>query len=323
MTLLAILHAYGFSRESLSLVHSFLENRQQRVKINGSFSTFKYIVLGVPQGSVLGPPFFNIYINDLLLSIQNTDICNYADDTTIYACHKNIDNVIQSLESDSNVIIQWFTDNFMKLNTDKCHFMILGKSSNQDVTVNVGSSIIGNTEEEKLVGVMIDKKLTFETHINKLCKKAGNKLFALSRLSLYMNSNKLRILMRAFVMSQFQYCQLAWMFHSRHLNNKINKIHERALRIAYKDYVSSFDILLERDKSVTIHTKNLQTLMTEIFKTQNSMNLPFMNEIFREQENMYSLRNNNEFVIPRIKTVNFGSESIRYRGPQLWLSLPH
>ena len=104
----------------------------------------------------------------------------------------------------------------MKLNTDKCHFMILGKSSNQDVTVNVGSSVIGNTEEEKVLGVMIDKKLTFETHINKLCKKAGNKLFALSRLSPYMNSNKLRILMRAFVMSQFQYCQLAWILHSRH-----------------------------------------------------------------------------------------------------------
>ena len=122
-------------------------------------------------------------------------------------------------------------------------------------------------------------------------------------------------------MSQFQYCQMAWMFHSRHLNNKIHKIHERALRIVYKDYVSSFDILLERDKSVTIHTKNLQTLMTEIFKTQNSMNPPFMNEIFRERENMYDLRNNNEFVIPRIKTVNFGSESIRNRGPQLWFSL--
>ena len=122
-------------------------------------------------------------------------------------------------------------------------------------------------------------------------------------------------------MSQFQYCQLAWMFHSRHLNDKINKIHERALRIAYKDYVSSFDILLERDKSVTIHTKNLQTLMTKIFKTQNSMDLPFMNEIFRERENMYNLRNNNEFVIPWIKTVNFGSESIRYRGPQLCFSL--
>ena len=75
------------------------------MKINGSFSTFKYLALSVPQGSVLGPLFFNIYINDLLLSIQETDICNYADDTTIYAFHKNIDNVIWSLENDSTVII--------------------------------------------------------------------------------------------------------------------------------------------------------------------------------------------------------------------------
>ena len=104
--LLAKLHAYGFSLESLSLFHSFLENRQQRVKISGSFSTFKYLALGGPQGSVLGPLSFNIYINDLLLSVQETDICNYTDDTTRYACHKNIDNVIWSLENDSAVIIQ-------------------------------------------------------------------------------------------------------------------------------------------------------------------------------------------------------------------------
>ena len=196
------------------------------------------------------------------------------------------------------------------------------QSSNQDVSVNVGSSVIGNTDEEKLSGVTIDKKLTFETNINKLCKKAGNKLFALSRMSSYMNSNKLRILMRAFVMSQFQYCQLAWTLHSRHLNNEINKIQGRALRIAYKDCVSCFDTLLEIDESVTIHTKNLQTLMTEMFKTQNNLNPPFMNEIFRERDNSYNLRNNNEFVLPSIKTVHFRSESIKYRGPQLWFSLP-
>ena len=81
--LIAKLHAYGFSREALLLVYSYLENRQQRVKINGSFSSYKHLRFGVPQGSVLGPLFFNIYINDLLLSIQETDICNYADDTTI------------------------------------------------------------------------------------------------------------------------------------------------------------------------------------------------------------------------------------------------
>ncbi len=298
-----------------------MENRQQRVKINGAFSKFQNLSLGVPQGSVLGPLFFNIYINDLLLSIQETSICNYADDTTIFTSGKNLDNVIMRLESDSTVIIQWFQDNFMKLNAEKCHFMVLGRSADQTITVRIGNSTIENSREEKLLGVIIDRKLTFETHINKLCKKAGNKLFALSRLSLYIESSKLQILMRAFVMSQFQYCPLAWMFHSKHLNAKIDKIQERALRIAYKDFDSSFEYLLERDNSLTIHAKNLQTLLTEVFKTHKHLNPNFMKEIFTERENMYNLRNNNEFEIPRVRTVNFGSETIRYRGPQLWLSL--
>ena len=104
--LIANLHAYGFSREALLLVHSYLENRQQRVKINGSFSNYKYPKSGVPQGSVLGPLFFNIYINDLLLSIQETEMCNYADDTTIYTCDMCLKNVISRLENDSKIIIR-------------------------------------------------------------------------------------------------------------------------------------------------------------------------------------------------------------------------
>ena len=84
--------------------------------MNGSFSTYKNLSLRVPQGSVLSPLLFNIYTNDLLLSFQDTDICNYADDTTIYACDKNLNSVITRLENDSNTIIQWFADNFMKLN---------------------------------------------------------------------------------------------------------------------------------------------------------------------------------------------------------------
>ena len=185
---LAKLHAYGFSCEALSLVNNFLGNRHQRVKINGSFSTYKQLSIGVRQGSVLGPLFFNIYINDLLLSVIDTDICNYADDTTIYACDKSLDNVNARLENDSSIIVQWFAYNYMKLNINKCHLLILGRNSNLQVTANIGVSVIENTEEEKLLDVVIDKKLNFESHISKLCKKVGNKLSALAGISGYIDS---------------------------------------------------------------------------------------------------------------------------------------
>ena len=128
--------------------------------------------------------------------------------------------------------------------------------------------------------------------------------------------------MRAFITSQFQYCPLIWMFHSRQLNQKINKIQERALRITYKDTESTFSELLQKDCAVTIHTKNLQMLMTEMYKTKNGLNPSFMQEMFRENTTHYNLRNNNEFTQPRVRSVSNGTESIRFKGPQLWQTLP-
>ena len=95
--------------------------------------------------------------------------------------------------------------------------------------------------------------------------------------------------MRAFITSQFQYCPLIWMFHSRQLNQKINKIQERAMRITYKDTESTFGELLQKDCAVTIHPKNLQILMTEMYKTKNELNTSFMQEIFRENTTHYNL----------------------------------
>ena len=320
--LIAKLHAYGFSRKALTLINNYLTNRQQRVKVNGSFSSWKSVIRGVPQGSVLGPLLFNIYINDLLLFIQDSDICNYADDTTIYTCNKNLDNIVHKLENDCTIALKWFADNFMKLNADKCHLLVLGQRCDDPVTVRIGSANVVNSYEEKLLGVQIDSKLSFENHVSKLCQKASNKLYALARISPYMDHRKLRALMRAFITSQFQYCPLIWMFHSRQLNKKINKIQERALRIIYKDAESTYSELLEKDCAVTIHTKNLQLLMTEMYKTRNDLNPSFMQEIFCENESHYNLRNNVEFVQPRVRSVGNGTESIRFKGPQLWQMLP-
>ena len=131
-----------------------------------------------------------------------------------------------------------------------------------------------------------------------MCKKACSKLFALARIAEYMDPNKLKMLTRAFVISQYQYCSLFWMFHSRHLNNKINRIHEGALIISYKDYLSNFNVLLENDSSVSMHVNNPQTLMIETFKTKENLN-PTLNEVDAcKRSIVYNLRNNGEFLPP-------------------------
>ena len=106
-----------------------------------------------------------------------------------------------------------------------------------------------------------------------------------------MGINKRRILMKSYIFSQFNYCPLIWMCHSRSLNNKINQIQERGLQNVYRDCKSSFKELLQKDKSITIHQKNLQHLAIEICKVKMSISAKIMNEIFRFSKNfVYSLR---------------------------------
>ena len=124
--------------------------------------------------------------------------------------------------------------------------------------------MIKGNKTVKLLGIKIDNKLDFNEHIYNIYKKASLKLHALARIAPYMNKEKLRILMKTFIDAQFNYCPLIWMFHSRTLNNKINKLHERALRLVYKDYISSFENLLNIDNTFTIQERNLQKLATEM-----------------------------------------------------------
>ena len=118
----------------------------------------------------------------------------------------------------------------MKANADKCHLLV---SSGERCTAKIEDFSIKNSTEEKLLGVKFDSNLSFESHITSLCKKGSQKLHALARISHYMDLNKRGNLMKAFITSQFSYCPLIWMFHSRNLNNKINGTHERALRLVY------------------------------------------------------------------------------------------
>ena len=216
---------------------------------------------------------------------------------------------------------KWFVDNCMNLNHAMYHFMLFGNNS-PGISVNIGSSCIEQSDKEKVLGITLDKNLNFNYHVADICKISGQKLHALALVTKFMDQEKLTTVMNAFILSQFSYCPVILMFHDRSMHNKINKIHERALRIAFKDMSSKFEDLLMKAASVAIHKSNLQLLTTEIYKTKHDLNPKFMDEIFVERNISHNLRGNNHLSVPILRTNSYGFKAIRYTAHKLWQSLP-
>ena len=194
----------------------------------------------------------------MFYDIDICDIASYADNNIPYTNDFNLQDVIQKLELTTNNLFEWFKNNHMKDNAEKCHLLV---TRDTDVTAKIGEFDIKNSREEKLLS-----KIIFLPFAKKQAK-----LHALARVANFTDLAKRKSLMKAFITSQFNYCPLIWMFHSRQLNNRINKIQEIALSLVYKDNKLTFDNLLKLDNSLTIHQRNLQILATEIFKVNNSL----------------------------------------------------
>ena len=203
--LIAKLNAYGFDNKAVRFVYDYLTSLKQRTKISDTYSSWQEILSGVPQGSILGPLLFNNAICDLFFIIQDCNIANYADGNTPYLNGKNVEEVLKGLENVSSNLFQWFTENELKGNTSKCYLLI---SSVENVHVNIGTSQIKNSDCERLLGINIYCKLSFENHINQICSKARAKIKALARIAPFLNKRKRKLLMNAFFKCQFSYCPL-------------------------------------------------------------------------------------------------------------------
>ena len=183
---------------------------------------------------------------------------------------------------------------------------------------------IWESKKQKLLDVETDRTLSFDEHIASLCRKAGKNLSVLARLSnfCFLCTNKKRVLMKAFIESQFSYCPLIWMFHSRGASNKINHLHERLLRIVYQDNISSFEDLLKKDRSFTIHQRNIKSLVIELFEVKRNISNNVMYDIFQTRKINYNVRSQTDFASICVNNKKFGLNSLRCFSSKVWSMVP-
>ena len=319
--LIAKLASYGFDKNSLEFVHSYLKGRKQAVSIKGNLSNFMEILAGVPQGSILGPILFNIFLNDMMFIFKKTSINNFADDNTLSAVANSIDKLVLDLEEDSKIAIDWFKGNHMIANPDKFKAIIINKKGNEaSIPLKINGDIINSEEEVALLGVTIDNKLSFSIHIENLCKSAAQQLNSIKRLKNHFDQNTKRCLAKTFAMSQFNYCPVVWHFCKPGDTHKMEKIQERALRFIYNDYSTNYNELLLDNSESTLYLKRVRSMAHEVYKALNDTSPKYSKEMLRLRSN--PMRRPMDLYVPRVNQIKFGYRSYSFEAPSLWNSLP-
>ena len=320
--LIAKLAAYGVQDRTLRLLYSYLKNRRQSVNIKGKLSKFLSILAGVPQGSILGPILFNIFLNDFIFIFDNSNIFNFADDNTLTAIGKTIPSVVQCLENDSRKAISWLDANHMIANPGKFKGIIFQKGNNDTsgIDMNINDKVIKSSTDVTLLGISIDCQLSLRKHISKLCKQAGNQLNALKRFHTYLTPDIKAQFAKTFVLSNFNYCPIVWHFCGNGDMHKIEKLNERVIRFMYNDYTSDYLTLLEVNGECSLYLKRIRIIAQEVYKTIHGLSPEYTKELLKNRT--FKSRRPLDLYIPKVNQVTYGFRSYRFEAPTVWNSLP-
>ena len=328
--LLSKLNKYGVSGTAFERFQSYLFSRKQCCFVNGSLSENRPLACGIPQGTILGPLLFLIYINDLPNCLQYSQPRMYADDTNLPFASNSINNIEIKLNDDLVRVNEWLIANKLTLNSSKTEFMLIRSrqrlSTFQTVpSLSIGDNLINQVKYTKSLGVFLDCNLSWNIHIDKLCKKIASGIGALKRIRRFVPYYTLLSIYKSLLQPHFDYCSVVWGNCSKTLSSKLQKLQNRAARIlTYSSFDANADTLIEKLGWKKLNSQRQMHKAIMVYKSLNGLAPQYLRDKFVHRNNIsnYSLRDTeNKLAIPLPRT-NYMKNSFSYPGAVLWNSLP-
>ena len=321
--LLAKMEAYGYSRNVITTIRSYLCDRKQRVKINDARSEWNLTNIGVPQGSVLGPTLFNVFLNDLFLYMNGSNIYNYADDNTLSYVSSSLNDLVGNIERRGCMMTEWFQMNGMKANPEKYQAIIFGKRPKSAVLLGVSGAQIESQHSVRLLGITIDDDLIFREHALAVCRRAARQVDAMMRVRSFLDEETRRQMYHSFIFSCFTYCPAVWLICSKTSLSQLEKVHCRALRFLYNEFDLPYCELLLKGHHKSMTVVLMHSIATEVYKSLNEIGPSYMSSKFVRKENRYDMRNQHALIQKSFNTIKNGYHSFSYLGAKIWNSLPN
>ena len=322
--LLSKLSHYGIRGKALEWFGSYLHNRKQYVSLNNHNSCLMDIKCGVPQGSILGPLLFIIYINDFCNSSNLLSFVLFADDSNLFFSHKNPNTLVRTINTELKKVTQWIRANKLSLNLQKTKYMIFSNTiENLNSDIILDNTPLENVSHIKFLGITVDNKLSWKPHIEALCKTISRNIGIIHRLKSHIPESSLITLYSSLISSYLNYGILAWGNAQSTLLNRLLLLQKKALRIICNVSPRSHaNPLFSKYKILKIH--DLYTYqLGQFMYNYNTNTLPrIFDSMFPRNQSFhnYPTRQSNEFHLPLLRTL-LAQNTFIYTGPKLWNSL--
>lgn len=331
--LLKKLSIYGANDISLKWFGSYLTGRKQYVRINGCCSTSKQLLQGVPQGSILGPILFLLFVNDMPLSIRDSTLDVYADDTTLSKCSswENVPHLTQALNQDLKRLDEWSARNKMFINSQKTKSMLVtGKRlrnllASTSIDVSLNGSNIEHVTDFKLLGITLDQDLSFNRQIEELCKKLAKRIGLLRHISPYLKRNQRDIYYSTIIKPVMLYGSTTWTSCNKENLLKVRRLQKRAARIILDAERTAPSVgLFNTLKWVPFYAESYVNRCALTYKRLNGNTPQYINDILIRNSDTHNRQTrfcNLNLMCPRFKRSSEGGRAFAVRATKEWNKL--